>query len=59
MKVLAGAIKRGDVLMVAGVRETVGDVYRSMNKQKAENIVVQLDSGLVMILAYSDIVERV
>jgi hypothetical protein len=58
MKVLAGAIKRGDVLQVGEVLETVGDVYRSMDKQKAENIVVQLDSGLVMILDYSDIVER-
>lgn len=59
MKVLAGAIKRGDVLMVGDVQETVFDAFRSLDAQKQEVRVVQFESGTVMILEYSDIVERV
>lgn len=59
MKVLAGAIKRGDVLQVGDVQETVFDAFRSLDAQKQEIRVVQFESGTVMILDYSDIVERV
>lgn len=59
MKVLAGAIKRGDVLQVGDVTETVFDAFRSLDAQKQEIRVVQFESGMVMILEYSDIVERV
>lgn len=59
MKVLAGAIKRGDVLQVGDVQETVFDAFRSLDAQKQEIRVVQFESGTVMILEYSDIVERV
>lgn len=59
MKVLAGAIKRGDMLQVGEVRETVFDAFRSLDAQKQEIRVVQFESGTVMILDYSDIVERV
>lgn len=59
MKVLAGAIKRGDVLQVGDVQETVFDAFRSLDAQKQEIRVVQFESGTVMILEYSNIVERV
>lgn len=59
MRVLAGAIKRGDVLQVGDVRETVFDAFRSHDAQKQEIRVIQFESGTVMILEYSDIVERV
>jgi hypothetical protein len=59
MRVLAGAIKRGDVLQVGDVTETVFDAFRSLDAQKQEILVIQFESGTVMILEYSDIVERV
>ena len=59
MRVLAGAIKRGDVLQVGDVQETVFDAFRSLDAQKQEIRVIQFESGTVMILEYSDIVERV
>lgn len=59
MRVLAGAIKRGDVLQVGDVQETVFDAFRSLDSQKLEIRVIQFESGTVMILEYSDIVERV
>lgn len=59
MRVLAGAIKRGDVLQVGDVLETVFDTFRSLDAQKQEIRVIQFESGTVMILEYSDIVERV
>ena len=59
MKVLAGAIKRGDMLQVGDIQETVFDAFRSLDAQKQEIRVVQFESGAVMILEYSDIVERV
>lgn len=59
MRVLAGAIKRGDVLQVGEIQETVFDAFRSLDAQKQEIRVVQFESGMVMILEYSDIVERV
>jgi hypothetical protein len=59
MRVLAGAIKRGDVLQVGDVLETVFDAFRSLDSQKQEIRVIQFESGTVMILEYSDIVERV
>lgn len=57
MRVLAGAIKRGDVLQVGDVLETVFDAFRSLDAQKQEIRVIQFESGTVMILEYSDIVE--
>lgn len=59
MRVLAGAIKRGDVLQVGDAQETVFDAFRSLDAQKQEIRVIQFESGTVMILEYSDIVERV
>lgn len=59
MRVLAGAIKRGDVLRVGDVLETVFDAFRSLDAQKQEIRVIQFESGTVMILEYSDIVERI
>ncbi len=59
MKVLAGAIKRGDVLQVGEIQETVFYTFRSLDAQKQEIRVVQFESGMVMVLEYSDIVERV
>ena len=59
MRVLAGAIKRGDVLRVGDVLETVFDAFRSLDEQKQEIRVIQFESGTVMILEYFDIVERV
>lgn len=59
MRVLAGAIKRGDVLQVGDVLETVFDAFRSLDAQKQEICVIQFESGTVMILEYSDIVERI
>ena len=59
MRGLAGAIKRGDVLQVGDVLETVFDVFRSLDAQKQEILVIQFESGTVMILEYSDVVERV
>lgn len=59
MRVLAGAIKRGDVLQVGDVLETVFDAFLSLDAQKQEIRVIQFGSGTVMILEYSDIVERV
>lgn len=59
MRVLAGTIKRGDVLQVGDVQETVFDAFRSLDAQKQEIRVIQFESGTVMILGYSDIVERV
>lgn len=57
MRVLAGAIKRGDVLQVGDAPETVFDAFRSLDSQKQEIRVIQFESGTVMILEYSDIVE--
>lgn len=57
MRVLAGAIKRGDVLQVGDVQETVFDAFRSLDAQKQEIHVIQFESGTVMTLEYSDIVE--
>lgn len=57
MKVLAGAIKRGDVLQVGEILETVFDAFRSLDAQKQEIRVIQFESGTVMTLEYSDIVE--
>jgi hypothetical protein len=57
MRVLAGAIKRGDVLQVGDVLETVFDAFRPLDAQKQEIRVIQFESGTVMILESSDIVE--